>query len=213
MPYAIVGLVILLPSSWLPRWAVAVLGEVSLVPAVVFGGGFLLIPSMFLIDSALVRYGVVDRAENAPRAMGVFFAVSAAIAIPTLIIQARDITSSGFSIVSTGGGTRAWRRLHFFSVAGLAYTDSRCTRCSFRTFRAYGANQLHWCNDPHAHWRANPGSSTQHIMDSYGAPSCGYSHYSRAALWLRHYTQGPLEYLWRWVTWGSRSPFLIRSAS
>ncbi|MGC2865163.1 DUF418 domain-containing protein [Corynebacterium glutamicum] len=34
-----------------------------------------------------------------------------------------------------------------------------------------------------------------------------------SALWLRHYTQGPLEYLWRWVTWGSRSPFLTRSAS
>ncbi|MFW8623419.1 hypothetical protein ACOI1A_05600 [Corynebacterium glutamicum] len=37
LPYAIVGLVILLPSSWLPRWAVAVLGEVSVACA---SGGF-----------------------------------------------------------------------------------------------------------------------------------------------------------------------------
>jgi len=28
-----------------------------------------------------------------------------------------------------------------------------------------------------------------------------------STLWLRHFNQGPIEWLWRWVTWTSRPPF------
>ena len=215
LPYAIVGLVILLPSSWLPRWAVAVLGEVSLVPAVVFGGGFLLIPSMFLIGSALVRYGVVDRAENAPRARGVFFAVSAAIAIPTLILQARDITSSGFSIVSTVAGlalggvyiSLVLLALHTPIRGALAAVFAPLGRMALTNY--IGATILMLIGGlildlPH---------STSWTATVLLAAGILIIQELLSALWLRHYTQGPLEYLWRWVTWGSRSPFLIRSAS
>src|SRR5918997_4607031 len=51
--YAIVGLLVLLPSTWLPRWAVAVLSAVFVPAALIAGGGPLLIAGLFLLGSAL----------------------------------------------------------------------------------------------------------------------------------------------------------------
>ncbi|WP_245646127.1 ABC transporter permease [Nocardiopsis trehalosi] len=80
--YAVVGLLVLLPASWLPRWAVAGLAAAAVPTALVAGGGGpLLIAGLFLLGSALVRYGVVDRIERStwwPALLGTAFAAGAA---------------------------------------------------------------------------------------------------------------------------------------
>lgn len=77
------GLIVLLPSTWLPRRAVAVGGVVALSVALfVFGGGTLSIPGMFLIGSALVWYGVIARIEHSTRGALALFGLFAAVAVP-----------------------------------------------------------------------------------------------------------------------------------
>ena len=82
--YAVVGLLVLLPSTWLPRWAVAGLAAVLLPTALIAaGGGPLMIAALFLVGSALARYGVVDRIERStwgPLLLGLGFAAGAALA-------------------------------------------------------------------------------------------------------------------------------------
>ena len=82
--YAVVGLLVLLPSTWLPRWAVAGLAVVLLPTAlIVAGGGPLMIAALFLTGSALARYGAVDRVERSTRGLillGLGFAAVAVLA-------------------------------------------------------------------------------------------------------------------------------------
>lgn len=80
--YAVVGLLVLLPSTWLPRWAMAGLAATLIPAALAFGmGGPLLIAGLFLLGAALVRYGVIDRIERSTRVpllLGLLFAAAAA---------------------------------------------------------------------------------------------------------------------------------------
>src|SRR5690606_33135066 len=82
--YAVVGLLVLLPSTWLPRWVVAGLAGALILAALAGGGGPLLIAGLFLLGSALVRHGVVERMERStwvPLLPGLAFAAGTAIAL------------------------------------------------------------------------------------------------------------------------------------
>ncbi|MFI6699542.1 DUF418 domain-containing protein [Streptomyces sp. NPDC050509] len=65
IPYAVFGLLILLPASWLPTWVVLPAGLLGLVASVtVVGGGLASIPGLFLLGLAVARLGIartVDR--------------------------------------------------------------------------------------------------------------------------------------------------------
>jgi uncharacterized protein len=93
--YAIVGLLVLLPSTWLPRWAVAGLAAAFVPAALIGGGGPLLIAGLFLLGSELVRYGAIEQIERSTRwpvLLGLVFAAGAAAA---LWVQANVRTGSG----------------------------------------------------------------------------------------------------------------------
>ena len=82
--YAIVGLLVLLPSSWLPRWAVIGLAAALIPVSLISEGGPLLIAGLFLLGSALVRYEVVekiDRSTRGPLLLGLGFAAAVAGAL------------------------------------------------------------------------------------------------------------------------------------
>src|SRR5690606_19601893 len=99
--YALVGLFVLLPSTWLPRWAVLGLSLVAVAAALVGNAGhFAVVPGLFLLGSALTRYGVVDRCErpgSVPLVSALAFAVTA---VPVLWWQSesgdpRAMTAAG----------------------------------------------------------------------------------------------------------------------
>ena len=104
-PYAITGLAVLLPSTWLPRWLVAV-GAAIAVPAALYltGGGLFLIPGAFLLGSVLVRYGVVARLDSAARVPVLLFVASTMSAVPLLWWQVAHLASSDFDTVSGVAG-------------------------------------------------------------------------------------------------------------
>ncbi|WP_141812101.1 DUF418 domain-containing protein [Nocardia bhagyanarayanae] len=81
LPYAVVGLVILLPASALPSWLVLVAGLVGTVGvALTLGGGLALVPGLFLLGLAAERFGLVDELRTWPIAAVFVLALPAAIA-------------------------------------------------------------------------------------------------------------------------------------
>ncbi|MER5884580.1 DUF418 domain-containing protein [Streptomyces sp. NPDC001941] len=91
LPYAMCGLLVLLPATWLPRWAVLAGGLVGTVAGVTLaGGGVAVIPGLFLLGAATARYGIADTLERRGRQLAVAFGVSAPLAVAAAVWQHRS---------------------------------------------------------------------------------------------------------------------------
>ncbi|PRX90017.1 DUF418 domain-containing protein [Allonocardiopsis opalescens] len=213
--YAVVGILVLLPCSWLPRWAVAVLAAV-LVPTALLTtvGGPLMIAGLLLAGSSLARYGLVERIEHSTRGpilLGLVFATGAAI---TLWLQAAErpvagpalpsVTSSVADLMLTGvyvcvllvllrTPLRPLLRAVFAPLGRMALTNYLTA-----TVLVLAASRL---------LGLPIGQSLTAALWAVGAILAIQWLFS--ALWLRRYRFGPLEWLWRWATW-LRRPALRR---
>ncbi|NIZ90336.1 DUF418 domain-containing protein [Kineosporiaceae bacterium B12] len=211
--YAVFGLLVLLPSSWLPRWVVA-LGAAVLLPTTVLlaGGGWALIPALFLLGSALVRYGVVDRLGTSTRGPAVLLTCFAAAAVPALVWQGGDLADSNFSTSSAVAGL-ALAGTYVTAVLILLRTPLRQTlqmvfvplgRMALTNYVAatpvmvLAGSALDWTHD---------GSWTQVLLV---AAAILVVQWVLSTLWLRRFRQGPLERLWRWATWAGARPLQPR---
>jgi uncharacterized protein len=203
-PYAVCGLLVLLPASWLPRWAGAGLAAVLLAASLVlFGGGITLIPGLFLLGSALVRYGAVGRFGRSARVPAALLVVFAAAAVPALGYQLDDLGASGFSTASAVAGlllggayvclllvalrtpARGLLQAVFAPLGRMALTNYLTA-----TVAMVVAGRV--LDLPHStSWAA--------VFGVAGAVLVGQWAFS--TLWLRRFRQGPLEWLWRWATW------------
>ncbi|MFC3688989.1 DUF418 domain-containing protein [Aquipuribacter hungaricus] len=213
-PYAVVGLVVLLPSTWLPRWAVAA-GAAGAVPtALAAGGGIVLVPGMVLLGSALVRYGVVDRLDRPSRLPVLLCAVLAAAAVPALVLQLQDLPASGSSTSSAVAGlllAGVWTT----GVVALLATGLRGVLVTAfaplgRTaLTAYvGATPLLLLAGNELELRASTSWTPLLVLVLVVLVVQAVA----ATLWLRRFRQGPLEWLWRWGTWGARPPVRVSTA-
>lgn len=194
--YAVVGVVVLLPSSWLPRWAVAGLAAIAVPAALAAGGGPLLIAGLFLLGSALVRYGVVDRLDGSalvPLLLGVLFAGVAA----ALWLRPGGVLASGLADLMVAGVVvcvillllrtplRAALRVLFAPLGRMALTNYlTATVLVLAAARPLGVPIGESLTV--AYWTAGAILAAQWLFST---------------LWLRHHRQGPLEWLWRWATW------------
>lgn len=214
--YAIVGMLVLLPSSWLPRWAVAGLAAALIPAALIGGGGPLLIAGLFLLGSALVRYGVIEKIERSARGpllLGVTFAAGAACALwvtaamrtgagttqPSFTSSLADLLLTGVYVcallVLLRTPLRPALQAVFAPLGRMALTNYLTA-----TLLVLAA----------AHLLGLPiGQSSQTAFLAAGAILA--AQWLVSALWLRRYRQGPLEWLWRWATWAHRPP-LSRAA-
>ncbi|MET7460907.1 DUF418 domain-containing protein [Nonomuraea sp. NPDC005501] len=206
--YAAVGLVVLLPSTWLPRWVVAGLSPVLLVAALLGNGGPALVPGLFLLGSALVRYGVVDRIESSAKGPAAIGLVLLAGAVPALWAQ----ESHG------PGPVAVWFPLAGLLLAGVYVCALMVLlRTPLRpALRAVFAplGRMALTNYLTATLLVLAASRLLHVeyASSWTAVyvTAGVvlpAQWLASALWLRRYRQGPMEWLWRWATWGSRPPF------
>jgi uncharacterized membrane protein YeiB len=208
--YAVVGLLVLLPSSWLPRWAVAGIAAALLAVAVISGGGPLLIAGLFLLGSALVRYGVIEQIERSrgPLLLGLAFAAGLAAA---LWVQA-GMRAVGATTYLPATTTLADLLLAGVYVCGLLVLLRTPLRPALQAvFAPFGRMAL-----------TNYLSATllvlaaSHIVGLPIGRSLTVAYLAAvailtvqwlfSALWLRRYRQGPLEWLWRWATWARRPP-------
>ncbi|MFE3826340.1 DUF418 domain-containing protein [Streptomyces sp. NPDC059092] len=80
--YAIFGLLILLPSSWLPTWVVLAAGLIGSVASVtVAGGGIPSIPGLFLLGLAVARLGIARTLNCRTGQLAVVLALAATGAV------------------------------------------------------------------------------------------------------------------------------------
>ncbi|MFC5826371.1 DUF418 domain-containing protein [Nonomuraea insulae] len=213
--YAIVGMLVLLPSSWLPRWAVAGLAAALIPAALIGGGGPLLIAGLFLLGSALVRYGVVEKIERSARGpllLGLAFAAGAACALWAAAGTGADTTQPSFTssladLLLTGvyvcallvllrTPLRPALQAVFAPLGRMALTNYLTA-----TLLVLAAG----------HILGLPiGQSARTAFLAAGAILA--AQWLVSTLWLRRYRQGPLEWLWRWATWAHRPP-LSRAAT
>ncbi|WP_433727017.1 DUF418 domain-containing protein [Nocardia sp. CA-129566] len=82
LPYAIVGSVILLPAASLPRWVLLLAGLVCTIGVpVALGGGFGLVPGLFLLGLAADRFGLAEDLSELGWQVVVVFALAAPAAV------------------------------------------------------------------------------------------------------------------------------------
>jgi uncharacterized protein len=81
LPYAVIGIVILLPATFLPRAAVLALGLLLTAASLTLAtGGTYLIPGLFLLGLATAQYGVPDRLDSLTTWIVLVFGLSTAVA-------------------------------------------------------------------------------------------------------------------------------------
>ncbi|WP_052422873.1 DUF418 domain-containing protein [Nonomuraea candida] len=214
--YALSGLVFLLPSTWLPRWAVAVLAVVILVASLFVTDGYLLAPGLLLVGAALVRYGVIDRIESSAKGPAIAGALLATAAAPALALQIA-LQASGPAGRATGvamavagmliGGVYVCVLLLLLRTplrAALHAIFAPLGRMALTNYLTASVLVL-----AVAHLHGHPQDWTQPAILAVVAGVLA-AQWLFSTLWLRRHRFGPLEWLWRWATWGRR-PALRRA--
>jgi uncharacterized protein len=207
--YAIVGLVVLLPSTWLPRWAVAGLATAFIPAGLVLNGFFALVPGLFLLGSALVRYGVIDRIERSTRVPAALGLVLAAGAAPAAWWQVGAVPDGDFGrSMAVAGlllagvyvcGLLLLLRTPLRPVLQAVFAPlGRMALTNYLTATVLVLAVSRFLDGPPERW-----SSTTLLLI---AGAILAAQWLWSALWLRRYRQGPLEWLWRWATWARRPP-------
>jgi uncharacterized membrane protein YeiB len=209
--YAIIGLLVLLPSTWLPRWAVAGLAAALVATSLIIGGDkIVLVAGLFLLGSALVRYGVIDRIEQSTRVPAVLGLVLAVGAAPAVWVQAGSQSGDVRFGLSMAGAGLLVAGVYVCALLVLLRTPlrpalqavfaplGRMALTNYLTATILVLTVGHVLGGPPDKW-----SSTTVLLI---ADAILTAQWLWSTLWLRRYRQGPLEWLWRWATWAQRPP-------
>ncbi|WP_214316990.1 DUF418 domain-containing protein [Nonomuraea sediminis] len=207
--YALSGLLVLLPSTWLPRWAVALLAVAVCAVTIAFsGGGYMLSPGLVLAGSALVRYGVIDRIETSTRGPAVVGLVLAAAAVPALWAQERSQSPALFAVAGLLiAGVYCCALLLLLRTrlrAALQTLFAPLGRMALTNYLSATALVL---TIAHLYGRPQDWSWPAVYLITGGILALQWAW---STLWLRHHLYGPLEWLWRWATWLRRPPLSRR---
>lgn len=210
LPFAITGLVVLLPLSYLPARVNLVAGAVLTVAGVLAGiGGFGVLPGLFVLGFALAQAGFAEALERLTTALGVAAAVCAVLAAVAYLVVVSgtggELAGRWFGLVfsmSMAGAYAAVFLLLLRTPAGpalaavfapmgrLALTNYLSATVLFVTFGAVLG--LRGSSD----WAAAALLGTAILaVQAVWSP-----------LWLRHFGYGPLEWMWRTVTYWRRIP-------
>lgn len=211
--YAVAGIVVLLPSTWLPKPVVAALAVAFLCAALLVGDTrLLLVAGLFLLGAALVRYRVVHRIEESTRVPAVLGLLCAAAAVPSLWWQS---TSTGQLPVVLAGlllacayvcGVLLLLRSPARAVVTAVFSPlGRMALTNYLTATVLVLLVGHVLGGRPELWSP----ATVHLT----AAGILAVQWTWSVLWLRHFRQGPLEWLWRWATWARRPPLRVRESA
>lgn len=207
LPYAVVGIVFLLPLSWAPRWVNLAVGlSLVAVPVALTGGGVQLVPGLLVTGFALVQFGLPYALDRIGRQLLIVFALAVAGSVAALLWQEQDPLGAGFD---TPSGVAGLMMAVAYATGLLLMLRTRVGRWFAPTLEALGRMAL-----------SNYITATLLVL-SFG-PLLGMHMSSTAwpalfgfaaailvvqALWSRwwlaRFRYGPLEWAWRCVTWWS----------
>jgi uncharacterized protein len=204
LPYALVGIVVLLPLSWAPRWVNLAVGLAAIVaPVALFGGGIALVPGLLVTGFALAQFGLPNALDRLRPHLLVVFVLAVAGSVAALVWQEQDPLSAGFSPSS---GVAGLTMALAYATGLLLIIRTPVGRWFAPTLEALGRMAL-----------TNYITATLLIV-SFG-PLLGLEGSTAwptmlglaAAIlvlqalwsrwWLTRFRYGPLEWAWRCVTW------------
>lgn len=207
LPYAVAGIVFLLPLSWAPRWLNLTVGlTLTAVPVALTGGGVQLVPGLLVTGFALAQFGLPHALDRIGRQLLIVFAVAVAGSVAALLWQEQDPLGAGFD---TPSGVAGLTMAVAYATGLLLVLRTRVGRWFAPTLEALGRMAL-----------TNYVTATLLVL-SFG-PLLGLEGNSTAwpalfglaaailvvqALWSRwwlaRFRYGPLEWAWRCITWWS----------
>ncbi|TMQ90474.1 DUF418 domain-containing protein [Actinomadura soli] len=211
LSYAVVGIVVLLPASFLPGRAVLALGAVVTVAAVlVTGGGSVLIPGLFLLGYAAQRHGIEKLLGLSGRCLAAVFGVGLLLAVVLNVWQVGNGSGSGTRLAAVAGLATAAT----YVVLILLLLRSRA-RGALEVLAPLGRMAL----------TGYIGATlmivlADHFADLGKDPAYGMAvslgicvflvELAFSSLWLRYAWYGPLEWVWRCLTWWDVVPIRRR---
>ena len=207
LPYAVAGIVFLLPLSWAPRWLNLAVGlTLTAVPVALTGGGVQLVPGLLVTGFALAQFGLPHALDRIGRQLLIVFALAVTGSVAALLWQEQDPLGAGFD---TPSGVAGLTMAVAYATGLLLIVRTRVGRLFAPTLEALGRMAL-----------TNYITATLLVL-SFG-PLLGLKGNSTAwpalfglaaailvvqALWSRwwlaRFRYGPLEWAWRCVTWWS----------
>lgn len=211
LPYAIAGIVVLLPSTWIPARLLtpitSTIGGILSVLAIATGGGVTIIPGLFLLGFAAGVSGLIRTVLDRPGRLAILGGAAAAVTVVGFALtdfQTRQIDQW----INAGLGlTMAFT----YVVIILLLMRTRAEVVLRSVFSPLGRMAL-----------SNYVGATLIMValrlvvpdltrfDAQGGYLAGLLiclgilvfQVIVSSLWLRFFGQGPLEKLWRYITWG-----------
>lgn len=219
LPYAVCGLVFLIPMTFLPA---TYLTRVSLTFGVLatavggYFGGMVLIPGLFWLGFSLARCGIPIKFEESVKPSVLLLIGGLAVAIPGVTFQLLDLKSAGFSPSSSYAGLG--QAAVYISLIGLGMHTEKLRKFLAWFFAPLGRTALTSYVSAtvvgvlialplFAPFGSLLGREPVLISDAgmfaiWGGCVVFLVIQSLAArAWLLSFGQGPLEKLWRSVTW------------
>jgi uncharacterized protein len=203
--YAAFGVLVLLPASYLARRWVLGLGIVATLAAGLTLNGFFIIPGLFLLGMAVAEYGIVDTLADRGRQL----AIALAVAVPAVVVMQWLQFRAGVGPAANYRILPAGTVVAFFvTVAFLLLLRTPLRRPLDAVLAPMGrmaltnyvlASALILLADRVA------------ALDGY-APIVvtglviGVVQAALSIVWLRRFRYGPLEWVWRCLTWWEPVP-------
>jgi uncharacterized protein len=200
--YAVAGLLVL-PATYLSRRWLLWGGTVLTLAGSALIGGVATIPGLFLVGMALTGYGIPDTLGRRGRQLAVAFAIAAPVALVAAVLQYRYGVGPEARVVTLQAGLA----VAFLYVTGfLLLLGTPLRRPLDAVFAPMGklaltnyilASVLILAAD--AAWGI--GERTDYALVVAVGVGIAVIQAAWSPIWLRWYQYGPLEWLWRCLTW------------
>ncbi|MEV0294661.1 DUF418 domain-containing protein [Nocardia sp. NPDC050710] len=216
LPYAVVGLVILLPAAELSRWILLTLGLAGTVGvALTLGGGLGLVPGLFLLGMAADRFGIAETLRERTWQLAVVFLLAAPAAVVAAWweyhVPYLDLLASSAPALAGLLGALAYLTgllLVLRTAFGEVLSEVLQPMGRMALTNYVGATGLILAADP----RLGLAGSTNYELLLLLAASIMVVQVIISSVWLRWFGHGPLEWVWRCLTWWQPVPIRPRGA-
>lgn len=218
VPYAFCGLLFLLPITFLPdktwtRWSVGIGGIGLLIAGFLQGGGVMLVPGLFLIGFVAGVAKVPARMAASSLTLPIAGGIGALGAVGSAILLAFtswEQRGSGPFLSTVGSGIGLLMAVTYVAAfAALLHTPVRRVLATLFTPLGQMAltnyitatllmTAIRFLSPPEYWAQGTDGVWTIAIA---ACVSILVIQWVGSAFWLRRFSQGPLESLWRRVTW------------
>jgi len=205
LPYALGGIAVVLPASWLPRRAVLAGGLACTVASLVVArGGITLVPGLFLLGMAAAEYGLPRLLSERRRPVTAAFAITGTAALALNLWQVRaggaafdtplPATAGLVTAAAYAAGLLTLLRVPRLggALTAVLVPLGRLTLTNYVT-----ASALILAADALLDLGGRP--RVVAVAGTALAVLAAQAVFSR--WWLRRFRRGPLEWVWRCLTW------------